>query len=110
MSNIDLNMAHGLAKKYVQEHYYQHLNGHREQLIIATANHLKLTGYPVNIGSKVAIKEIAQFESDMCYAIVDIDRSNSSLIVIQRRNKRFYFTVKDLIDNANVLTVRSITQ
>lgn len=109
-TNIDYNMAHGIAKNYVQAHYYQYLNGHREQLITAIANHLKLTGYPIDVGTKVAIKEIAQFESDMCHAIVDIDRSNSSLIVIQHRNKRLYFTVQDLIDNANMLTARSITQ
>lgn len=112
MPNIDYNMAHGIAQNYVQAHYYQYLNGHREQLIKAIAEHLKLTGYPIDVGTKIAIKEIALFESDNCKAELDIHRSNSSLIVIhdRQRHRRLYFTVQDLIDNANMLTARSITQ
>lgn len=112
MSNLDYNMAHGMAKKHIEQHYYAHLNGHREQLIQAVANELKLMGYPFDVGVKVAIKEIANYESSLCAAELDIDRSNSSLIVIhdRQRHRRLYFTVQDLIDNANILTARSITQ
>ena len=40
MSNADYNMAHGLAKNFISAAYSQHLNGKREQLINACANHL----------------------------------------------------------------------
>jgi len=112
MSNLDYNMAHGMAKKHIEQHYYAHLNGHREQLIQAVANELKLKGYPFDVGVKVAIKEIANFESNLCAAELDIDRSNSSLIVIHDRQhkRRIYFTVQDLINTASSLTVRSVTQ
>jgi len=112
MSNLDYNMAHGMAKTYIEQHYYAYLNGHREQLIQAIANELKLKGYPSDVGVKVAIKEIAHYESSLCAAELDIDRSNSSLVVIHDRQhkRRIYFTVQDLINTANSLTVRSVTQ
>ncbi|MBL0229447.1 MAG: hypothetical protein IPP76_01115 [Moraxellaceae bacterium] len=112
MSNLDYNMAHGLAKAYIEQHYYTHLNGHREQLIKAVANDLKLKGYPYDVGVKVAIKEIAAFEGSLCRAELDIDRSNSSLVVVYDRQhkRRLYFTVQDLINTANTLTVRTVTQ
>ena len=60
MSNTDYNMAHGLAKNFISAAYYQHLNGKREQLINACANHLKETkGCSLAFGIKVAIQEIA---------------------------------------------------
>lgn len=60
MSNTDYNMAHGLAKNFISAAYYQHLNGNREQLINACANHLKETkGCSLAFGIKVAIQEIA---------------------------------------------------
>lgn len=112
MSNLDYNMAHGIAKNYIQQHYSKYLNGHREQLIQAIANELKVKGYPSDVGVKIAIKEIAHYESDKCNAELDIDRSNSSLVVVYDRQhkRRLYFTVQDLINTANSLTVRSVTQ
>lgn len=112
MSNLDYNMAHGLAKQYIQQHYYQHLNGHREQLIRACANELKLKGYPVEVGLKVAIQEIAAFEGSLSQVELDIDRSNSTLVVIHdRKNKtRHYYTIADLLNTATCLTVRAINQ
>ena len=112
MSNLDYNMAHGMAKNHIEQHYSKYLNGHREQLIQAVANELKVKGYPSDVGVKVAIKEIANYESSLCAAELDIDRSNSSLVVVYDRQhkRRLYFTVQDLINTANSLTVRSVTQ
>lgn len=110
MSNIDLNMAHGVAKAIIQQHYWQHLSGHREQLIIACARELTEQGYPMSIAMKVAIKEIANYESTLCNAELDIDRSSSSLIVIHdlKHNLRQFFTIQDVLNSASALTIRNI--
>lgn len=112
MSNTDLNMAHGIAKQFITAAYYQHLNGKREQLIVACANHLKDTkGFSLGVGIKVAIQEIAAFESHNSRADVDIDRCNSNLIVIHDRhnNQRLYYTLEDILKTASPLTVRPAT-
>lgn len=111
MSNIDYNMARGIAQNFISAAYYQHLNGKREQLINACANHLKDTkGYSLAFGIKVAIQEIAAFESFNSHADVDIDRCNSNLVVIHDRhnNQRLYYTIEDILKTASALTVRPI--
>lgn len=111
MSNTDLNMAHGIAKQFISVAYYQHLNGKREQLITACANHLKDTkGFSLGAGIKVAIQEIAAFESHNSRADVDIDRCNGNLVVIHdfHNNQRLYYTVEDILKTASALTIRPI--
>jgi hypothetical protein len=110
MSNTDLNMAHGVAKAMIQQHYWQYLSGHREQLITACARELIDKGYPMSIAMKVAIKELANYESALCNAELDIDRSSSSLIVIHDRqnNLRQFFTIQDVLNTASALTIRNI--
>lgn len=110
MSNIDLNMAHGLAKANIQQHYWQHLRGHREQLIMSCARELTDKGFPMSIAMKVAIKELANYESTLCNAELDIDRSSTSLIVIHdlKNNLRQFFTIQDVLNSASALTIRNI--
>lgn len=110
MSNIDLNMAHGLAKNYIQQHYFQHLNGNRQQLMTACASYLQENGYSMATSLKVAVLEIAYCESDLCNALVDIDRSNGSLVVIynKQNNTRHYFTVQDILNTAYAITIRHV--
>ncbi len=110
MSNIDLNMAHGLAKAMIQQHYWQHLKGHREQLITACARELTDKRFPMSVAMKVAIKELANYESTLCNAELDIDRSSTSLIVIHdlKNNLRQFFTIQDVLNSASALTIRNI--
>ena len=71
-----------LAKANIQQHYWQHLRGHREQLIMSLHENFTDKGFPMSIAMKVAIKELANYESTLCNAELDIDRSSTSLIVI----------------------------
>lgn len=103
-------MAHGVAKAIIQQHYWQHLTGKREQLIIACARDLTEKGFPMSIAMKVAIKELANYESLLCNAELDIDRSSNSLIVIhdKQHNLRQFFTIQDVLNTASALTIRNV--
>ncbi|PTQ90250.1 hypothetical protein [Agitococcus lubricus] len=112
MSNqVDINMAKGLAKNFIHASYYQYLNGKRDDLIIACANHLADTkGYPLTIAIDIAINELAAFEGQNALADINILKSNSSLVVIDdhHNHRRLYYTIEDILRTASVLTIKPI--
>lgn len=108
----DLNQAGGMARQYVGMHYAQYLGPHRDQLISACADYLVgQIRISHNQAMRVALRELAEYESLFSRSWLDMDRSTGALIVIQdnRSGQRHYYTVEDLLRTATALLVKPLT-
>lgn len=108
----DVNLAGGLSRQYIGMHYPQYLGPNRDQLISACADYLvgKIR-INHNQAMRVALRELADYEALLSRSWLDIDRSTSTLVVIQdnRAGQRHYYTVEDLLRSATALLVKPLT-
>lgn len=111
MSGLDINQLRGMANNFIFGNYSHYLSGNRHQLVMACMQHLMdVMEIPEAPAVKVALQQVAEYESYATGVSLDLNRSSAALVVLtdQRANRRVFFTVDDLLTTASPIMVRPI--